>query len=187
MKSPFYFIVKPKNGARYDSIKKIGDINFITSTSKEDFKFSNRYAKVVETPINYTGPIEVGDTLLVHHNVFKYYNDIKGKERSGKSFFKDDLFFIDNDQFFMYKKNKKWKAHSKYCMVKPIEKQNYYIETNQNEEPLKGIIKYPNEYLIKKGVKKGDLISFKPDSEYEFNVDGEKLYRMFAKHITLVL
>ena len=52
---------------------------------------------------------------------------------------------------------------------------------------LKGIIKYPNEYLIKKGVKKGDLISFKPDSEYEFNVDGEKLYRMFDKHITLVL
>jgi hypothetical protein len=35
-----------------------------------------------------------GDTLLVHHNVFKFYNDIKGVERSGRSYFMDDLFFI---------------------------------------------------------------------------------------------
>ena len=75
--------------------KKIGNINFIISTSKEDHKASNRYSIVVETPINYNGPVQVGDTLLVHHNVFKYYNDMKGVERSGKSFFKDDLFFID--------------------------------------------------------------------------------------------
>jgi hypothetical protein len=100
MKSPFYFIVKPYNDKRYDNTKKIGNVNFITSTSKEDHTSSNRYAIVVETPINYTGPVKPGDTLLVHHNVFKYYNDMQGREKSGKSFFKDDLFFIDNDQFF---------------------------------------------------------------------------------------
>jgi hypothetical protein len=187
MKSPFYFIVKPRGNKRYDSTKKIGNINFITSTSKEDHAASNRYAIVVETPINYNGPIEIGDTLLVHHNVFKYYNDMKGNERSGKSFFKDDLFFIDNDQFFMYNKNNKWNAHSRYCMIKPIPKKENYLKTHEENEPLMGLVKYPNKYLISKGVNKGDKVSFKPESEYEFNVDGEKLYRMFDKSITLVL
>jgi len=165
MKSPFYFIVKPKGNKRYDSTKKIGNIDFITSTSKEDHAASNRYAIVVETPINYNGPIEIGDTLLVHHNVFKYYNDMKGNERSGKSFFKDDLFFIDNDQFFMYNKNNKWNAHSRYCMIKPIPKKENYLKTHEENEPLMGLVKYPNKYLISKGVNKGDKVSFKPESE----------------------
>jgi len=37
------------------------------------------------------------------------------------------------------------------------------------------------------GLKEGDEISFKPDSDYEFTVDGEKLYRMFTDNITLSL
>ena len=89
MKSPFDFIVTPLDGKRYNNIKKIGSVDFITSTSEEDFKASNRYAEVVETPIGYTGAIKTGDVLLVHHNVFKFYNDIKGRQRSGRSYFKN--------------------------------------------------------------------------------------------------
>ena len=77
MKSPNQFIVKPINGKRYDNTKDIGGIDLIVSTSEEDHKFSNRYAEVVATPLSYSGPIEPGDTLLVHHNVFKFYNDMK--------------------------------------------------------------------------------------------------------------
>jgi len=46
---------------------------------------------------------------------------------------------------------------------------------------------YPNGYLTSKGVKKGDQVVFTPDSEYEFNVDGEKLYRVFDHQITMKL
>ena len=52
MRSPFNFIVRPYNGRRYDNIKKIGGIDFITSSSQEDHTVSNRYATVVATPIN---------------------------------------------------------------------------------------------------------------------------------------
>jgi co-chaperonin GroES (HSP10) len=48
-------------------------------------------------------------------------------------------------------------------------------------------MKYANGYLIEKGVKNGDRITFQPDSEYEFTVDGEKLYRMFDHQITMIL
>ena len=187
MKSPFYFIAKPKNGKRYDNTKDIAGIEFIVSTSEEDFKFSNRYAEVVELPLGYNGPIEIGDTLLVHHNAFKYYNDMRGRQKSGKSFFKDDLFFIETDQFFMYKKGDKWFAYDRYCFVKPIPAIESYIKKPFNEEPLMGKMVYSNEYLISQGIDSGDTICFKPDSEYEFTVDGEKLYRMYDHQITMKL
>lgn len=187
MKSPFYFIAKPKEGKRYDNTKNIAGIEFIVSTSEEDYKFSNRFAEVVELPLGYTGPIEIGDTLLVHHNAFKFYNDMRGRQKSGKSFFKDDLFFIETDQFFMYKKKDKWFAYDRYCFVKPIPVTESFINKPFKEEPLMGVMVYPNEYLISQGIKSGDLVCFAPDSEYEFNVDGEKLYRMFEHQITVKL
>ena len=53
MKSLYQFIVKPVGGRRYDNIKKIGNIDFITSTSEEDAAYSNRQAEVIETPLNH--------------------------------------------------------------------------------------------------------------------------------------
>lgn len=187
MKSPFYFIAKPVNGKRYDNTRDIGGIDFIVSTSEEDHKFSNRYAKVIELPVGYTGPISIGDTLLVHHNVFKFYNDMRGRQKSGKSFFKDDLFFIETDQFFMYKKGSTWNAYDKYCFVKPIPATESYIKKPFSEEPLMGKMAYPNEYLLSQGIEKGDVVCFTPDTEYEFTVDGEKLYRMYDHQITMKL
>lgn len=187
MRSPFCFIAKPLNGKRYDNTKNIAGIEVIVSTSEEDHKFSNRFAQVVELPIDYKGPIQEGDTLLVHHNVFKFYNDIKGKQKSGKSFFKDDLFFIEPDQFFMYKKGKSWIAYDRYCFVKPIKAIESYIMKPFSQEPLMGQMIYPNDYLSSQGIKAGDMVCFKPDSEYEFTVDDQKLYRMYDHQITIKL
>ena len=187
MKSPFYFITRPLEGKRYNNTKEIAGIEFIVNTSEEEHKFSNREAVVVETPLWYIGPIKPGDTLLVHHNVFKFYNDMKGNRKSGRSFFREDIFLIDNEQFFMYKKGDTWCAYDKYCFVKPIPATESYISKPFSEEPLMGIMKYPNEYLISQGVNAGDSVVFSPDSEYEFNVDGEKLYRIYDHQITVKL
>ena len=188
MQSPHSFIVRPVKGRRYDNIKDIGGIDFITSVSKEDHKASNRHAEVVSTPLNYSGDIKKGDILLVHHNVFKFYFDMKGREKSGKSFFKEDLFFIDNDQFFLYNKKGKWYGHDKYCFIKPVPKKDYYLKgIGVKEEPLHGVIKYSNKQLEQLGVSEGDEVCFTPDSEYEFYVDDEKLYRMFTNNIALTL
>jgi hypothetical protein len=187
MKSPFYFIAKPMEGKRYDNTKNIGGIEIILSTSEEDHKFSNRQAQVVELPLGYEGPILPGDTLIVHHNAFKFYNDMKGRRRSGKSFFKDDLFFIEPDQFFMYKQNGEWKPYDRYCFVKPLPAIDSYIKKPFSEEPLMGIMKYPNEYLLSQGVNPGAVVCFAPDSEYEFNIDGEKLYRIYDHQISAMV
>lgn len=187
MKSPFYFICEPIGGQRYSNTKNIGGIEFIVNTSEEDHKYSNREAKVLSTPLWYKGEISEGDTLLVHHNTFKYYNDMKGNKRSGKSFFRDNVFLIEPDQFFLYKKQGDWKAYDKYCFVKPIPKKESYLYKNIINEPLMGEMIYPNDYLIKNGVSKGDIVSFTPESEYEFEVDGQVLYRIFDHQITAIV
>jgi hypothetical protein len=187
MKSPFYFIVKPLEGKRYNNTKNIRGVELIISTSIEDHRYSNREAEVIELPLGYEGDIQKGDILLVHHNVFKFYNDMYGNQRSGKSFLKDDIFFVDNDQFFLYKHNGKWKAHDRYCFVKPIPPDQSHIYKPLSEEPLMGIMKYPNKRLNELGVFEGDKVCFTPDSEYEFNVDGEKLFRIFEHQITIKL
>lgn len=187
MRSPYYFIVKPLNGKRYDNTKEIAGVEFIVSTSEEDHKFSNRFAEVLELPLGYNGPIQKGDTLLVHHNAFKFYNDVRGRRKSGKSFFKEDIFFIEMDQFFMYKNASGWNSYDRFCFVKPMPATESFIKKPFSEEPLMGIMKYPNDYLKSKGIQQGDVVCFAPDSEYEFNVDGEKLYRMYDHQITMKL
>jgi hypothetical protein len=87
----------------------------------------------------------------------------------------------------MYKKGSSWNAYSRYCFVKPIKATESYIKKPFSEEPLMGIMKYPNEYLSTQGVRAGDLICFTPDSEYEFTVDEEKLYRIYDHQITIKL
>lgn len=187
MRSPSQFIVTPHTGKRYNNTKKLGGVDLIVSTSEEDHRFSNRYATVIALPLSYKGGAKVGDTLLVHHNVFKFYNDMKGNRQSGKSFLKEDLFLIDDDQFYMYKNKNGWNTHDRYCFVKPSPVEESYIFKPFSEEPLVGVMKYPNKYLTDKGVRTGDKVSFKPESEYEFIVDGEKLYRMYDHQITMTL
>ena len=45
-----------------------------------------------------------------------------------------------------------------------------------------GIVKYTNKKL---DLNEGDLIGFTPNSEYEFIVEGQRLYRVLSKFITI--
>ena len=54
-----------------------------------------------------------------------------------------------------------------------------------SKEPLMGTMEYPNKYLLSQGVNKGTKISFTPDSEYTFDIDGEELYRIYDHQITM--
>lgn len=187
MRSLNQFIVRPKDSKRYNNTKEIGGIEFITSTSEEDHTHSNRFAEVVSLPILYNGPIQRGDTLVVHHNVFKFYNDMKGRRKSGKSYFMDDLFLVDMEQFYLYGKEGDWKAHDRFCFVEPLPVEESYIYKPISKEPLMGTMVYPSDYLLSKGIDKGTRVSYKPESEYEFEIDGKTMYRIYDHQITLSL
>lgn len=186
MKSPHYFIVRPHKGVRYDASKNLGGKDFIMSSSQEDHRYTNRIGVVISTPIGYDGEITEGDLVVVHHNVFRLYYDMKGNERSSWNYFRDDIFMIEFDQLYLYKKDGSdaWNAPRPYLFVRPIEHKNTEdsISTINIESELKGIVEY-----IPEGddVKVGDIVYFKPESEYEFNIDDTKLYRMKLSSLCL--
>ena len=179
MKSVYNFVVTPK-GERYNNTKKVGDSELILNTDIYRHEFTNREAIVTSIPIIGDTDIQKGDTVLVHHNVFRRWYDVRGIEQNSRSYWEDNKYFVKSDQIFLYKRNNKWYAPKGYCFIKPIESNNILLE---KEVPLRGIIKYVDKEL--KDINKEDLVGFTPSSEYEFIVDGERLYRVLTNSISI--
>ena len=178
MKSLYDFIVSPLEG-RYNNTKKIGGKTLIINTKIETFKNVSKEAMVIEVPAAYKTKIKKGDKVFVHHNVFRRFYDIKGKEKNSRSYFKDDMYFCDPMQIYMYNN----KSHLNYCFVSPVK--NIDKLSNNKEQTQLGILKYTNKTLEALGITPGTLITFTPDSEFEFIINGERLYCMKSNNIAL--
>ena len=178
MKSLYKFIVKPFK-ERYDNIQKHNDKELMIKTSIENHIFVSKKAVVVSTPAAFKTNINVGDVVYVHHNIFRRYYDIKGNEKNSGTYFKDDMYFCNADQIYMYN----GESHLNYCFVKPIKNQNTLED--RKEQPNVGIVKYSNKSLEAVKIKPGTLITFTPNSEFEFIIEGERLYCMKSNDIAL--
>ena len=177
MKSIYGFVVEPK-GERYNNSVKVEDVNLILNTEIFNHQYVNREALVLSTPIINNTDIKKGDTVLVHHNVFRRWHDVKGVERNSKNYFKDNKYIVQEDQIFLYKKNTDWKALDGYCFVQPVCATDIFnIEV---ERPLVGVVRYSDGT-----VDTNDLVGFDPVSTYEFVVDGVRMYRALSKFITI--
>ena len=177
MKSVYNFVVTPK-GQRYNNAKKVGDSELILNTEIYNHQYVNRQAEVISPPIIGDTDIKPGNTIIVHHNVFRRWHDVKGIEKNSRSYFNEDTYFINHDQIFLYKRNDKWIAPKGYCFVIPLKATDQF--NTESEKPLQGIVKYSDGTV---GV--GDLVGFRPSSEYEFIVDGERLFRVLSNFITI--
>jgi hypothetical protein len=178
MKSLYSFIIKPLFN-RYDNVKKIDENELIINTSIEDHKFVSKKAVVVSTPAAYDTKVKKEDIVYVHHNIFRRYYDIRGIEKNSSTFFKDDLYFCSPEQIYMYN----LKPHLNYCFVKPILNKNRL--ENRKEQPNFGILKYGNSSLDAVGIRPGALVVFTPFSEFEFIIEGERLYCMKSNDIAV--
>ena len=177
MKSVYNFVVTPK-GERYNNKKKVGDSELILNTEIYNHQFVNRTAIVKSIPIIGDTDIQPGDEVIVHHNVFRRWHNVKGVEKNSRSFFNESTYFISQDQIFLYKRSKKWMVPKGYCFVKPLKAIDQF--NIESEKPLQGIVKYSDGT-----VEVGNLVGFRPSSEYEFIVDNERLYRVLSNFITI--
>ena len=177
MKSVYNFVVTPI-GKRYNNTKKVGDSELILNTEIFNHQYVNREAIVISTPIIGETNIEPGDTVIVHHNVFRRWHDLSGKEKNSKCFFNESTYLVNFDQIFLYKRDDTWIAPKGYCFVKPLKStDNFDVD---QEKPLQGIIKYSDGTI-----EENTLVGFMPGSEYEFIVDGQRLYRVLSNFITI--
>ena len=180
MQSLFNFIVKPKN-ERYDNKKYIDGSELLLNTEISDHRYISRIGIVTAIPKSEPTEIKVGDEVIVHHNVFRRWYDVRGNEKNSRSYWQEDKYFVTIDQIILYKQNEKWQTLKGFCFVKPIVSNNILL--NEKEEPLKGIIKYVDKHL--NDIQKEDLIGFTPSSEYEFIINGERMYRVPTNSISI--
>jgi hypothetical protein len=177
MKSIYNFVVKPK-GERYNNSKQVDGGELIVNTEIYNHQYVNRNATVISTPIIGNTDIRPGDEVIVHHNVFRRWHNVHGEEKNSRSYFDEDTYIISEEQVFLYKRNNEWKTMKGYCWVQPIKDTN--VLDNNKEKPLVGIVVYSDGT-----VKKGDLVGFRPESKYEFIIEGQRLYRVLSNFITI--
>ena len=164
----------------------------IVNSTIESVSNINRVAKVKSAP-SYT-MLKEGDEVIVHHNIFRLRNDVKGNVTESNFFIEDNTYFVPLTEIFMYKRDSDWKPLSPFCFVEPITKEqksgfdlSITESTHKGKIKRKGIIRYLNEELLSQGLKEGDTVLFSKNSEYEFDIDGKIHYKMSTKDILMKL
>jgi co-chaperonin GroES (HSP10) len=183
MNSLYDFIVRPYNGNRYENSIKVADKELVLNTKIEAFKAVNNIAEVIAVPLAFKTNIKVGDKIIVHHNVFRIFYDIRGKVKNSRSLFKDDTFFVSVDQIYMHGDIGDWKAFGDRCFVMPL-KSNDSL-TLDKERELIGILKYGNSSLEALKISPGDLVGYTPFGEFDFIIDDQRLYCMKSNDIVI--
>jgi hypothetical protein len=188
MRSVFNFLIKP-TGSRYNNEVNIDGKKLITNTDIFDHKSVSREAEVISTPIVFDTPIIKGDKVIVHHNIFRRWHNVKGVEKNSSGYIQEDLYSCQIDQVYAYKpftngdREEPWQALEDYCFVQPIKNKDKYNLKAENE--LVGILFYSNSALSSKGLKVGDLVGIGPKSQFEFLIDGKRLYRVRNQDISI--
>ncbi len=88
MNSVYNYVVEPLGG-RYNNTRKVGDKELILNTEVYNHQHVNREAKVLSTPRISGSDIQPGDIVTLHHNVFRRWHDVKGRERNSSAFLEE--------------------------------------------------------------------------------------------------
>jgi len=177
MQSVFNYLVSPK-GNRTTGSKEIGGQTLLLNTDLQNHSYTNRVGTILNLPLVGNEELKEGDDVIVHHNVFRRFRDVRGKEKDSKNYLSEDVYTVQADQIYAFKRDGEWKALEGFCFVKPIKEDKMF--SVDFEKPLIGIVKFGNDEI-----KEESLVGFKPSSEYEFVIEGQRLYRVPVNSITI--
>ncbi len=177
MQSIYNFIVSPYN-KRNTAEKDIDGKKLLLNTELQNHQYTSRHGVIKSVPKVNDLNIQVGDEIIVHHNVFRRFRDIRGDEKNSKSYYEEDLFFVYPDQIFAFKREKEWEPVKGYVFVKPLKNNNMF--SLEHEKSFVGKVQFDCA-----NYKAGEIIGFVPGMEYEFNIDEHRLYRIPAHRITI--
>jgi hypothetical protein len=181
MDSIFNFLVEPL-GDRYNNTVDVDGKELIVNTEIFNHRFVNREAIVKSVPEAFKTDIKVGDIVVLHHNVFRRWHDVRGIERNGAAYVSDNLYTVAMHQIYAYKTSLSddWKAVPGFCFVQPIKNENIFVNSIENE--MVGFLVYADG---KYGLEVGDLVGIGPSSQFEFILDNKLLYRVRTQDISI--
>jgi co-chaperonin GroES (HSP10) len=159
----------------------------------DEFSHRKTSGEVVAVPLKYNTGVKEGDTIYFHHHVV-----INGGQ---KMQYGDDLYLVrysdtraTENQAIAHKSKetgevkpmKGWSLLIPYMEEAP--RLSEIIEMVElTERPyLNGIVAFDSEDLQDIGVKKGDIVGFKKNHDYEVDIDGEKYFRVRTEDLLYV-
>jgi co-chaperonin GroES (HSP10) len=167
-----------------DEIETKGGLKLYVDTRFQPFKNRVNEGEVIAVPAKYETEVEVGDTLYFHHLVVI---------ADGQPLPVDDNHYVVrydpdnplNSQAFAFKSKRtgEVKPLSTWSILEHVEQEKEVksdlIEVVEVKERQvkKAKVAFENQKLRDLGVKKGDIVGVKKDSDYAFKIDGETFYR----------
>ena len=178
MQSVFNYLVTPQGG-RTTGQTTIEGQELLLNTELQNHEYSNRVGVILSLPLaKKYQELREGDEVILHHNVFRRFRDVRGEEKNSKSYLTEETYLAQPDQIYAYKRDGEWKALEGFCFVAPIKETKMF--SIEKEKPLVGVVKY-----CTCGLEVDNIVGFIPTSEYEFIIEGQRLYRVPTNSITI--
>lgn len=185
LQSPFRIGIKPKDGNEYINELQVGNVKLVVNTSIEEADDVQRIGVVFSLPMIYNGDLQIGDEVVVHHNVFRTTLNDWGVPVQSSFHFKDDMYFVDNDMIYLRIRNGEVTSYNDNVFIFPIKEETLWEGEKLVER--QGIVKISNEKLREQGIVENSKIVFRKFNEYKFNIFGLELYKMQDKRVLAVL
>ena len=194
MRATVYFIVEVKKDYNNEKTFPSG-LKFAVNNTIDSVEHINRIGKLVAAPKGSNA--KPGDFLLFHHNICRRSWGHTKKKRKSIFCIKDSIYYIPVTEIFMIRRkcSRAWEALDPYVFIKPLPAVERTLhnglkvmeDSYKQMKDLVGVMSYPNQTLLSAGIKKGDLVAFQEDSEFEFTIRGEIHYRMTTNDILAII
>lgn len=195
MKGLNHFVVHiPKKWS--DSYKTESGLELYADRRWSLKEVGNTVVKIVETPLNYTGPIQNGFELFIDINTLSQQSYVIGGELENQHLIdrKNKLYKIDNSLIIAYRKDKNsgWIGFGDTVLCSKIKesKENVtsnliYVPGNHVEKVVEGkyVLKILNETVEELGVTIGDTIYVEKNLFIDVRLEDEQLVRIRTRDI----
>ena len=206
MKSLYHFIVHIPKTVK-DTVK-VGDKEMYLDGKWNEFQNRVSSAKIIAAPQKHNTGAKPGDLLYFHHNVVLGGSHLDGSEgeemtevkgpRGQIIDYKKRLYYVTynewdhfSNQAFAYSHDNEICTLGRWLFMKPwkpvLPKSTMFElvldEKNYDHGRKYGILKYPSRVADEVGLNVGDTCWIRDSSDYEMEVEGEKVYRTIVDAI----
>ena len=169
---------------------KLGDTEIYIDPKWNEFDNRIMSAEVKAVPLKHKTEVEVGDILYFHHHVV--ISPVPFDQKQGLYFVRyDESGGTATQAYAVKKKNGEIKVLGNWVFVEPTvedaKPKSLIINIYEEQEPKdKGTVKYCNENANEYGIKVGDFIKFRANSDYEMKIEDVRLWRVFLDFVEYV-
>lgn len=176
-----------KANRSYNNKEVINGTKYTVNVSIDNVQSINRTAEIVVAPLG--SGLASGDEVLIHHNILRENIQVNDLKTKGNFHINGEFYRSPVSEILMKRVNGKWETLLDFVFLKPIKEQDVDLghgliltpHSRKGFQDLRATLAITNKKL--KGVDIGDTVIFSRNSEHEFLIDGETMYKCEVQDI----